>query len=120
MTAQRIIQQIFQKPELARVSIVTVEELVEEYPYFTAARLFLAQKNYEQYPSLHSPAVKKAQLYSNNPHYFFQFLTGELEKSAGHIPAPAQERAPFESQPAPSLRPCSAGSPRTANPAIPA
>jgi hypothetical protein len=90
MTAQRIIQHIFQKPELARVSIVTVEELVEEYPYFTAARLLLAQKNYEQYPSLHSPAVKKAQLYSNNPHYFFQFVTGELERTAAAAPSLVQ------------------------------
>jgi hypothetical protein len=79
MTAQRIIQQIFQQPELDRVSIVTLEGVVDEYPYFTAARLLLAQKNYEQYPNLHAPAVKKAQLYSNNPHYFFQFLTGELK-----------------------------------------
>ncbi|WP_298737565.1 hypothetical protein [uncultured Chitinophaga sp.] len=83
MTAKRIIQQIFQQPELDRVSIVTLEGVVDEYPYFTAARLLLAQKNYEQYPNLHSPAVKKAQLYTNNPHHFFQFLTGELERSGG-------------------------------------
>ena len=81
MTAKRIIEQIFQQPELDRVSIVTLEGVVDEFPYFTAARLLLAQKNYEQYPNLHSPAVKKAQLYSNNPHYFFQFLTGELKKN---------------------------------------
>jgi len=81
MTAKRIIEQIFQQPELDRVSIVTLEGVVAEFPYFTAARLLLAQKNYEQYPNLHSPAVKKAQLYSNNPHYFFQFLTGELKKN---------------------------------------
>jgi len=81
MTAKRIIEQIFQQPELDRVSIVTLEGVVDEYPYFTAARLLLAQKNYEQYPNLHSPAVKKAQLYTNNPHYFYQFLTGELKKN---------------------------------------
>jgi tetratricopeptide (TPR) repeat protein len=99
MTAQRIIQQIFQQPELARVSIVTLEGVVDEHPYFTAARLLLAQKNYEQYPNLHSPAVKKAQLYSNNPHYFFQFITGELEKTGDSTPMPAsaaaQEPAPI-------------------------
>lgn len=90
MTAQRIIQHIFQQPELSRLSIVTLEGLVEEYPYFTAARLLLAQKNYEQYPNLHAPSVKKAQLYSNNPHYFFQFVTGELEKTAAFAPRPVQ------------------------------
>lgn len=81
------------------MSIVTLEGVVNEHPYFTAARLLLAQKNYEQYPNLHSPAIKKAQLYSNNPHYFFQFITGELEKTGGYTPMPAsaaaQEPAPI-------------------------
>ncbi|HEY1164733.1 MAG TPA: hypothetical protein VGE90_06180 [Chitinophaga sp.] len=122
MTAKRIIEQIFQQPELDRVSIVTLEGVVDEFPYFTAARLLLAQKNYEQYPNLHSPAVKKAQLYTNNPHYFFQFLTGELKKndtgagtyhytpSPGYTPssdytpspiaaAPVTPPAPVEKQP---------------------
>lgn len=97
MTAQRIIQQIFQQPELARVSIVTLEGVVDEYPYFTAARLLLAQKNYEQYPNLESPAVKKAQLYCNNPHYFFQFLTGEPGKADNYnyTPSPTPAPPPF-------------------------
>lgn len=105
MTAQRIIQQIFQQPELDRVSIVTLEGVVDEFPYFTAARLLLAQKNYAQYPNLQSPVVKKAQLYSNNPHYFFQFLTGELAKTDTYTPspfpapAPVKEPAPVEKQP---------------------
>lgn len=92
MTAQRIIQHIFHQPALSRLSTVELEELVAEYPYFTAARLLLAQKNYEQYPSLHAPAVKKAQLYSNNPHYFFQFVTGELDKTAAAPPVQVESQ----------------------------
>jgi len=82
MTANRIIQHIFQQPALSQVTEAALDQLVAEYPYFTTARLLLARKNYEQYPSLHAPAVKKAQLYSDNPHYFYQFVTGELEKAA--------------------------------------
>lgn len=64
------------------VSEAALEDMVAEYPYFTAARLLLAQKHYDRYLNLHAPAIKKAQLYSNNPHYFYQFITGELEKKA--------------------------------------
>jgi len=81
MTANRIIQHIFQEPSLPQVSEAALEQMVTDYPYFTAARLLLAQKSYDRYLNLHAPAIKKAQLYSNNPHYFFQFVTGELEKS---------------------------------------
>jgi tetratricopeptide (TPR) repeat protein len=81
MTANRIIQHIFQEPSLPQVSEAALEQMVTDYPYFTAARLLLAQKSYDRYLNLHAPAIKKAQLYSNNPHHFFQFVTGELEKS---------------------------------------
>lgn len=81
MTANRIIQHIFQETSLPQVSEAALEQMVTDYPYFTAARLLLAQKSYDRYLNLHAPAIKKAQLYSNNPHYFFQFVTGELEKS---------------------------------------
>ncbi len=81
MTANRIIQHIFQQPALPQVPEAALEELVSEYPYFTAARLLLAQKNYDRFPNLYAPAIKKAQLYSNNQHYFYQFVTGDLEKT---------------------------------------
>ncbi|GAA0545148.1 hypothetical protein [Chitinophaga japonensis] len=100
MTANRIIQHIFQQPALSQVTEAALDQLVAEYPYFTTARLLLARKNYEHYPSLHAPAVKKAQLYSDNPHYFYQFVTGELEKAAVvEAPAPVQP----EPQPAPAF-----------------
>jgi hypothetical protein len=81
MTANRIIDHIFQQPDLPQVDQAALAKLVKEYPYFTAGRLLLAQKDYYIHNNLDSPAIKKAMLYSNNPHYVYQFITGELEKA---------------------------------------
>jgi len=82
MTANRIIDHIFQQPDLPQVDAAALAKLVGDYPYFTAGRLLLAQKDYSINQSMHNPAIKKAMLYSNNPHYVYQFITGELEKAA--------------------------------------
>ncbi|KAA2243445.1 hypothetical protein F0L74_13195 [Chitinophaga agrisoli] len=94
MTANRIIQHIFQQPALPQVTEAALEELVSDYPYFTAARLLLAQKNYDRFPNLYAPAIKKAQLYSSNQHYFYQFVTGDLEKRTA-APVAAAGNQPF-------------------------
>jgi tetratricopeptide (TPR) repeat protein len=75
MTANRIIQHIFQEPEIKQVEEAALEQLVTAYPYFTTARLLLAKKQYTAQRNLLAPAVKKAQLYSNNMHYFYRFIT---------------------------------------------
>lgn len=94
MTANRIIQHIFQQPDLQQVEEAALEQLVREYPYFTAARLLLARKNYSRQHNLLTPAVKKAQACSNNLHYFYRFVTGDLEKTvAGMQRAPEQAGA---------------------------
>lgn len=75
MTANRIIQHIFQEPEIKQVDEAALEQLVTAYPYFTTARLLLAKKQYIAQRNLLAPAVKKAQLYSTNMHYFYRFIT---------------------------------------------
>lgn len=82
MTANRIIQHIFREPDLSQVEETALERLVADYPYFTAARLLLAQKHYSHAHDLSAPVIKKAQLYSNNHYYFYQLITGAMEKTA--------------------------------------
>lgn len=54
-----------------------MEQLVADHPYFSAARLLLARKTYQQTGNLHHPAVKKALLYSDQRHYAYQLITQE-------------------------------------------
>ncbi|PWV57098.1 hypothetical protein [Chitinophaga sp. S165] len=95
MTANRIIQHIFQQPDIKQVDEAALERLVTSYPYFTAARLLLARKQYSVQKNLLAPAVKKAQQYSTNMHYFYRFVTTE-EKSIAPV-----EEAPVEVAPEP-------------------
>jgi hypothetical protein len=91
MTANRIIQHIFQAPEIKQVEESALEQLVTAYPYFTTARLLLARKQYISQRNLLAPAVKKAQLYSTNMHYFYRFITSVEPVAA---PEPAEPAIP--------------------------
>jgi hypothetical protein len=75
MTANRIIHHIFNQPDLRQVDQSALEQLVETYPYFAAARLLLAQKQFSAQKDLTAPAMKKAQLYSSSPQHLYQLLT---------------------------------------------
>lgn len=81
MTANRIIQHIFQEPDIKQVDEAAIERLVTSYPYFTTARLLLAKKQYTVQRNLLAPAVKTAQLYSTNMHYFYRFITSDEAKA---------------------------------------
>ncbi|SFO51009.1 hypothetical protein SAMN05428949_5493 [Chitinophaga sp. YR627] len=108
MTANRIVQHIFQQPDIKQVDESALERLVSSYPYFTAARLLLARKQYTVNKNLLSPAVKKAQQYSNNMHYFYRFVTTDekslaVPEEAPVVPAPVaqeEEKTTFAGQPA--------------------
>jgi hypothetical protein len=80
MTANRIIQHIFHEPDIKQVDEAAIEQLVTSYPYFTTARLLLAKKQYTVQRNLLAPAVKTAQLYSTNMHYFYRFITSDEAK----------------------------------------
>ncbi|SEW38375.1 hypothetical protein SAMN04488122_2608 [Chitinophaga arvensicola] len=54
-----------------------MEQLVADHPYFSAARLLLARKVYQQTGNLQHPAVKKALLYADQHHYAWQLITEE-------------------------------------------
>lgn len=56
-----------------------MEQLVADHPYFSAARLLLARKVYQQTGDLQSIAVKKALLYTNQHHYAYQVITAEQQ-----------------------------------------
>ncbi|WP_440133863.1 hypothetical protein [Chitinophaga sancti] len=75
MTANKIIQHIFQLPDIKQVDEHSIDRIISQYPYFTAARLLLARKQYCEQKNLLAPAVKKAQQFSNNMHYFYRFIT---------------------------------------------
>lgn len=79
MTANRIIHHIFSQPDLRHVDQSELERLVETYPYFAAARLLLAQKQYSYQQDLTAPVMKQAQLYSSSPQHLYQFLTEPLQ-----------------------------------------
>jgi hypothetical protein len=86
MTANRIIQHIFQEPDIKQVEESALEQLVTSYPYFTTARLLLAKKQYTVQKNLLAPAVKKAQLYSTNMHYFYRFLNNNESAAVPEVP----------------------------------
>ncbi|MGX5816988.1 hypothetical protein ACWKWU_02265 [Chitinophaga lutea] len=79
MTANRIIHHIFNQPDLHQVDQASLEQLVEKYPYFAAARLLLAQKQFAGNKDLTAPALQQAQLYGHSPQHIFQFVTTPLE-----------------------------------------
>lgn len=98
MTANRIIQHIFQEPDIKQVDEAALELLVTSYPYFTTARLLLAKKQYTVQRNLLAPAVKTAQLYSTNMHYFYRFITSDEAKAvvAPEVPVVPEPVKPVE------------------------
>ncbi|QJB29975.1 hypothetical protein HF324_00785 [Chitinophaga oryzae] len=88
MIANTIIAHVFLQASLHQVDVAAMEQLVAEYPYFSAARLLLARKVYHQHGDLHDPAIKKAMLYSGQPHHFYHIVTHEpvLETVEDRIP----------------------------------
>jgi tetratricopeptide (TPR) repeat protein len=98
MTANRIIQHIFQEPDIKQVDEAALEQLVTSYPYFTTARLLLAKKQYTVQRNLLAPAVKTAQLYSTNMHYFYRFITSDEAKAvvAPEVPVVPEPIKPVE------------------------
>lgn len=99
MTANRIIQHIFQLPDIKQVEEHSIDRIISQYPYFTAARLLLAKKQYTEQKNLLSPAVKKAQHFSNNMHYFYRFITTDEAVVAAAAEA-AAFTAPLDEIPA--------------------
>jgi tetratricopeptide (TPR) repeat protein len=98
MTANRIIQHIFQQPDIKQVDEAALDRLVTSYPYFTAARLLLARKQYSVQKNLLAPAVKKAQQYSTNMHYFYRFVTTEEKSIAPVEEAPVEVATPVQDE----------------------
>ncbi|SKA34404.1 hypothetical protein SAMN04488128_1031000 [Chitinophaga eiseniae] len=88
MIANTIIAHVFLQASLHQVDVAAMEQLVAEYPYFSAARLLLARKVYHQHGDLHDPAIKKAMLYSGQPHHFYHIVTHEpvLETVEDRVP----------------------------------
>ena len=102
MTANRIIHHIFNQPDLRQVDQASLEQLVEKYPYFAAARMFLARKEFTDKQDLTALTLKRAQLYSGTPHQVHQFVTasllpGPLDNNMAvmpeEIPAPVEAAA---------------------------
>ncbi len=88
MTANRIIDHIFHEEELRNVDQQALERLVEQYPYFAAARVLLAQKQFNNSPDFHTPVFKAAQLYTSTPQYLYQIATeGAPPEAAAPVPA---------------------------------
>ncbi|MBC9912838.1 hypothetical protein [Chitinophaga varians] len=88
MIANTIIAHVFLQASLHQVDVAAMDQLVAEYPYFSAARLLLARKVYHQHGDLHDPAIRKAMLYSGQPHHFYHIVTHEpvLETVEDRVP----------------------------------
>jgi tetratricopeptide (TPR) repeat protein len=99
MTANRIIQHIFQLPDIKQVDEHSIDRIISQYPYFTAARLLLARKQYSEQKNLLAPAVKKAQQFSNNMHYFYRFITTDEAVAAMVAEPEVTFTAPVEEAP---------------------
>ncbi|RBL91885.1 hypothetical protein [Chitinophaga flava] len=105
MIANSIIAHIYLQPGLQQVDVAAMEKLVAEYPYFAAARLLLARKVYLQHSNLHETAVKKAMLYSGQPHHFYHIVTHEPileqveERIAPVIPEDSLPETPVDTAP---------------------
>ncbi|CAL1519585.1 hypothetical protein MMC2321_03335 [Chitinophaga sp. MM2321] len=82
-----------------------MEQLVAEHPYFSTARLLLAKKVYSHTSDLRNAAVKKAMLYTVQPHHFYQFITNAPVATTIPEPLPVdtvaavQEETPEEIAP---------------------
>ncbi|NLR58770.1 hypothetical protein HGH93_11700 [Chitinophaga polysaccharea] len=81
MTVNRIISHVFLQPSLQQVDEAVMEQLVADHPYFAAGRLLLAKKVYQQTGNLQGDAVKKALLYTDQPHYVYQLITGDMPEN---------------------------------------
>ncbi|MGE7775078.1 hypothetical protein ACQKLP_10155 [Chitinophaga sp. NPDC101104] len=90
MTPNRIIDHIFHEDELRNVDQQALERLVEQYPYFAAARVLLAQKQFAYTPDFQDPVFKAAQLYTSTPQYLYQLAS---ENAPTEAAAPAAEPA---------------------------
>ncbi|WP_333863655.1 hypothetical protein, partial [Chitinophaga sp.] len=92
MTPNRIIDHIFHEDELKNVDQQALERLVEQYPYFAAARVLLAQKQFADTPDFQDPVFKAAQLYTSTPQYLYQ-LTASQSPAPAAAPPPPREAA---------------------------
>jgi len=95
MTPNRIIEHIFHVPDLHQVDEAALNSMVAEYPYFAAARILRARKDYSRHSDVNSPAVKTGSLYSHQQHYYYHFITAApvLMEVEERIPAIIPEDA---------------------------
>ncbi|MBV7533202.1 hypothetical protein [Chitinophaga sp. sic0106] len=95
MTANRIIEHIFHVPDLHQVDEAALNRMVADYPYFAAARILLARKDFSRHSDVNSPAVKTGSLYSHQQHHYYNFVTAApvLMEVEERIPAVIPEDA---------------------------
>lgn len=85
MTVNRIIHHLFDQPDLRHVDQTAIEQLVEQYPYFTGAHLLLAKKLYSGTHDLTAPALQKAQLYCNAPQHLYELLQEDVQEPVADV-----------------------------------
>lgn len=74
MMANRIIAHVFLQASLHQVDQSLMEKVLQEHPYFSAARILLARKVYQQTGDLQNSAIKKALVYTSHPHYGYHLI----------------------------------------------
>ncbi|SEA13136.1 hypothetical protein SAMN05660909_00876 [Chitinophaga terrae (ex Kim and Jung 2007)] len=72
--ANRIIAHVFLQASLHQVDQSLMEKVLQEHPYFSAARILLARKVYQQTGDLQNSAIKKALVYTSHPHYGYHLI----------------------------------------------
>jgi hypothetical protein len=80
---------VFSQPSLQQVPEEVIAQLAADHPYFAAAHLLLARKVYQRTGDPGDAAVKKALLYTLQPHYAWQLITENqvLQEAADRVAA---------------------------------
>ena len=63
---------LFQKETLAECSVLELQQLVNQYPYFGPAHVLMTEKLKSGAPTIYDNNLKKTMLYFNNPYFLTQ------------------------------------------------
>jgi hypothetical protein len=72
-STSKILHQIFHTDSLKEVSMLRLEGLRDQFPYFAAGHYFLSKKQLQEHDNGYEMEAKKTALYFNNP-YWLQWL----------------------------------------------
>jgi len=100
-TQQRSYSELTGDHGASELSLASLQELAEEYPYFAPVQFFLATALKNESQAAANAQLVKTALYFNNPHW----LQWQLQHSTGHKTTEAKPVAVADTKPAEELLP---------------